>query len=659
MVSRMGASATAGAVVSFLLAGVASAAGAVQQGPVPPEVTAQVPSVVVLGADEDAAPVDSTLVEMPVVVPDAVADVAASAVDGAAVAPEDVAALPEVAEALEDDDVVAAAEVLEADRVATEVVETPDVQTIGVTWPADVDGEAIAPQVRVMTDGEWSDWHEIGEDAEQPDAGTADAANATARGGTEAVWIGDAEAVQLSFATTAAQAEDINLVLVGSEEVPLQTGDGLVGEVEVDATSASLATGTLAAAAPTIAVISRAAWGARDQVCTPDVAGQLVGAVVHHTAGSNSYSTQAQAMQQIRNDQRYHIEGRKWCDLGYNFVVDKWGNIYEGRANSLTQPVIGVHAGGFNTGTVGVSMLGTYDAAPSAQTQRAVGQIIGYRLGAYGVNPQGTMTYWTGEGENSKFRNQNVTLPRVFGHRDVAYTACPGNGGYAVLPNIRAIADSYSYDQRFVEARAVVRAMYEDILGRGVDPSGLNTWSNMLVSGSGLPALVASLTSSDEYIRLRVREAYSDVLGRAAEPAGLEHWTRTIKAGAATVDDVERRFLSSQEFWSKSGGSDEGYVRRMYTSVLGRTASAAEVQHWVAEIRRLGREAVTDGIWFSMEAAKHRAGVYYSTYLKRTPDAGGLQTWGQVLLQQGEGAVRIGIAGSEEYRVKAIGRFPR
>jgi len=73
MVSRMGASATAGAVVSFLLAGVASAAGAVQQGPVPPEVTAQVPSVVVLGADEDAAPVDSTLVEMPVVVPDAVA----------------------------------------------------------------------------------------------------------------------------------------------------------------------------------------------------------------------------------------------------------------------------------------------------------------------------------------------------------------------------------------------------------------------------------------------------------------------------------------------------------------------------------------------------------------------------------------------------------
>jgi hypothetical protein len=59
-----------------------------------------------------------------------------------------------------------------------------------------------------------------------------------------------------------------------------------------------------------------------------------------------------------------------------------------------------------------------------------------------------------------------------------------------------------------------------------------------------------------------------------------------------------------------------------------------------------------------MEAAKHRAGVYYSTYLKRTPDAGGLQTWGQVLLQQGEGAVRIGIAGSEEYRQKALVRFP-
>ena len=101
-------------------------------------------------------------------------------------------------------------------------------------------------------------------------------------------------------------------------------------------------------------IISREEWGARPQVCQPAVATALVGAVVHHTADPNDYSTVAEAERRIRADQAYHIDGRGWCDIGYNFVVDKWGNIYEGRDNSLTQPIIGVHAGGFNTGTLGV-----------------------------------------------------------------------------------------------------------------------------------------------------------------------------------------------------------------------------------------------------------------------------------------------------------------
>lgn len=648
MVSRTGASVSAGALACALLVGVISPAGA---APAPARVVgAQPPAVAPVAVVAPRAveePVDSTLVELDVVVPE--------------VAGGEVAQSPELTQALADDEVVAAAEVVATDRVASEVVDTTDVQTIGLTWPAEADGAALAPELRVQTAGEWSPWQPIGEDPEAPDAGTADAANAALRGGTEAVWIGDAEAVQLSFAADAgdtAQPDDVTLVLVGSEEVPLPANDGLVGEVAVDATSASYSTGPVAAAAPALTIIPRSAWGARDQVCTPDVASALVGAVVHHTAGSNDYATQAEAMQQIRNDQRYHIEGRGWCDLGYNFVVDKWGTIYEGRANSLLQPVVGVHAGGFNTGTVGVSMLGTYAAPPSGQTQQAVAQIIGFRLGAYGVNPNGTMQYATGTGENSKYQNQTVTLPRVFGHRDVAYTNCPGDGGYAALGNIRSVADSFSYGERFSQARSVVQAMYADILGRGVDSSGMQTWSTVLVNGAGLPALVGALTSSDEYIRMRVREAYREVLGREPEASGLEHWTRVIKARGATVDDVERRFLSSQEFWVRSGGSDLGYVREMYASVLGREAGESELAYWAGLIPRYGRDAVTDAIWFSTEAAQYRAGVYYSTYLKRTPDAGGLRTWGEVLLRYGEGAVRVGIAGSEEYRLKALVRYP-
>ncbi|MBO9556935.1 peptidoglycan recognition protein, partial [Cellulomonas sp.] len=180
----------------------------------------------------------------------------------------------------------------------------------------------------------------------------------------------------------------------------------------------SAAAGPLATAAQP-AVVTRAAWGARNQACAPDVASGLVAAVVHHTATTNGYASVDAAKAQIRNIQAYHIDGRGWCDIGYNFLVDKWGNIYEGRANGMTQPVVGVHAGGFNTGTVGVSMLGDYTATtPSAATQDAVGRIIGWRLGAYGVDPRGTMSYYTGNGDNSRFKNQWVTLPRVFGHRD-------------------------------------------------------------------------------------------------------------------------------------------------------------------------------------------------------------------------------------------------
>ena len=657
MISRMGASAAAWLVVSALLSGAVPYAGAAGRAATDvPSVDVLASSPVVQGSgsapslgapSEVAGEEEGTLVELSLVVP---------AVDDGAVEES-----PEVRAARADEDVVLAEDVVDTERVASDVVETDEFQTVGVTWPEDADIATLDPYLRVRSDGEWSEWAEFGQDSEVPDAGTPDAEHAT-RGGTEPVWVGDADAIQLSFAADDEAGPDgLALVLVGSDEVPLPADDRIVGDMppaQIDVQTTSFSTGQLAAADPAVRVISRAEWGARDQVCTPDVASRLVGAVVHHTAGSNNYATVAEAMQQIRNDQRYHIESRGWCDLGYNFVVDKWGNIYEGRARSLTQPVVGVHAGGFNTGTVGVSMLGTYGVAPSAATQQAVAQIIGWRLDFYGVNPTGSMVYHTGSGENSKFQDQDVSLPRVFGHRDVAYTACPGDGGYNALPAIRTIAEGFSYGERFRQANAVVRAMYEDILRRGVDPSGLSTWSAMLAGGSGGPALVTSLTNSAEYIRLRIRQAYSEVLGREPEPGGMDHWYRTIRAGLATVDDVQRRFLSSGEFLARAGGTNEGYVRRVYESVLGRTASSTEVTLWVGQIGVQGRERVTDAIWFSREAAGHRAGVYYETFLKRPPDSAGLSFWATVLLDRGEGAVRIGIAGSEEYRVRALARYP-
>lgn len=465
MISRTGASAAAFLTLSVLVAWTVPAASAVGDR-VAGEQALLVTGVAAEVADpeqelaEDPQPAgEATVTELEIVVPP---------VDGSG----EVVADAEVREAQAAPDVVVADEVTGAERVQSDVVETEDFQLLGVTWPADAEASDLDIQVRTRVEGDWTEWVPLEEGDIAPDAGTADAENAV-RGGTDSLWVGEADAVQLSFAATEEGGPDglgLALVDVPEAEVPeaevpetataagasfglpdrlgtIQANQAVFRPEALDAaTEQALSTALLgvpSAVASAPRVISRAEWGARPQVCAPDVATQLVGAAVHHTAGSNSYSTVAEAARQIRGDQAYHIDGRGWCDLGYNFVVDKWGNIYEGRANSLTQPVVGVHAGGFNTGTVGVAMLGTYAAAPSAATQEAVAQIIGWRLGAYGVDPRGSTSYTTGVGENSRYQNQTVTLPRVFGHRDVAYTNCPGDGGYAALGNIRARAKAH------------------------------------------------------------------------------------------------------------------------------------------------------------------------------------------------------------------------
>lgn len=330
--------------------------------------------------------------------------------------------------------------------VVSDVVETDGFQMLGVTWPDDQPVEALEVQVRTRQDERWSDWQPLEVGDEAPDAGTPDADEAR-RSGTDPLWVGESDAVQVSLRSTGdAVPSDLELALVDVPEVDTPAPDA---QVRGAATSGDVLVQQAAYSTPTAltsqpAVITRAQWGARAQRCTPDVATSLVGAVVHHTAGPNGYSSVADAMRQIRGDQAYHMDARGWCDLGYNVVVDKWGNTYEGRAGSLSKAVIGVHAGGFNTGTLGVAMLGSYEATPSAATRASVARIIAWRLQASYLDPGGSMRYTTNGGENSRFSGTTtVTLPRIFGHRDVSYTACPGTGGYGALPDIRNRARAY------------------------------------------------------------------------------------------------------------------------------------------------------------------------------------------------------------------------
>jgi hypothetical protein len=204
----------------------------------------------------------------------------------------------------------------------------------------------------------------------------------------------------------------------------------------------------------------------------------------------------------------------------------------------------------------------------------------------------------------------------------------------------------------------VVTKLYQDFLGRGTDPTGLQFWAQWLADGSGQAALVRALTSSVEYVSLRVDLAYTDVLHRAPDPVGKAFWVQRILAGLNTVDDVKIDFYLSNEFYGQGGGTDAGYIQHMYDVMLGRSATPAEVSAWTAVIASQGRDVATRGVWFSYEAGALRTAKYYSTFLNRGPDPVGLNGWTNILLAQGEGAVRTGIAGSDEYRALATAMYP-
>src|SRR5262249_18214578 len=160
-------------------------------------------------------------------------------------------------------------------------------------------------------------------------------------------------------------------------------------------------------------------------------------AIVHHTAGSNSY-TPAQAAAIVRGIEIYHVKANGWNDIGYNLLVDRFGTVYEGRAGGVDRNVIGAHSLGFNSGTVGVALIGDFQkATPPPAMVNALEYVLAWRLDVAHVDPLSRVVY-TSAG-NSKFRaGKVVTLPAISGHRDTGPTDCPGNVAYALLPEIRS-----------------------------------------------------------------------------------------------------------------------------------------------------------------------------------------------------------------------------
>ena len=194
------------------------------------------------------------------------------------------------------------------------------------------------------------------------------------------------------------------------------------------------------AASPVI--VSRSSWQASEAIrrAAPRYASSVRFAVVHHSAGSNNY-TRAQSAAVVRGIQLYHVRGNGWDDIGYNFLVDRYGQVFEGRFGGVERNVIGAHAQGFNTGSVGVALLGNYDAvALSSEARSALVRLLAWRLDVAHVDPLEAFTMPSG-GNPRYPSGVPVFLRPISGHRDVGFTACPGSVVYGQLNLLaRAVA---------------------------------------------------------------------------------------------------------------------------------------------------------------------------------------------------------------------------
>jgi hypothetical protein len=162
-------------------------------------------------------------------------------------------------------------------------------------------------------------------------------------------------------------------------------------------------------------------------------------AVVHHTAGSNTYGPEESAAI-VKGIQLYHVKANGWNDIGYNFLVDRYGQVFEGRGGGLDRNVIGAHAEGFNTGSVGVALIGMYGSrAPSAEAERSIAALLSWRLDGGHLDPASSSIVTSGG--SSRFKpGAGVYLRAVSGHRDTGFTSCPGNKLYERLGALMEVA---------------------------------------------------------------------------------------------------------------------------------------------------------------------------------------------------------------------------
>jgi hypothetical protein len=190
-------------------------------------------------------------------------------------------------------------------------------------------------------------------------------------------------------------------------------------------------------------VISRRQWGAnkKNGGCKPRenaAYGTVKAAAVHHTVSATDYS-EAAAPGMILGICRFHRDSNGWNDIGYNALVDRFGNVYEGRAGGLSRAVIGAQAQGVNAQTTGVAVLGTHTSTPvSKAALNGVAKWLAWKLPQHGIDGTGRARLVSAGGDSARYpAGTEFKAARIFGHRVTNFTGCPGDALVGQLPKLR------------------------------------------------------------------------------------------------------------------------------------------------------------------------------------------------------------------------------
>ncbi|MFF2073573.1 peptidoglycan recognition protein [Kitasatospora sp. NPDC058162] len=307
---------------------------------------------------------------------------------------------------------------------------TRSFELLGVVWdgsPKALAGGSVRVRTRDAATGRWGDWHTL-------EADSVDGPDSLPHGGTAPLWAGRSNGVAVDVHPgPAGLPHGLRVELV-------DPGQG-AASVETQPMPERPA-GPEALSAPRPGIVTRAGWGADESIREPGFV--YTGAVrvtfLHHTATATDYAC-SDAPRIIRSIYQYHVQSNGWRDIGYNFLVDHCGTIYEGRAGGVDQPVLGAHTLGFNTNSSGIAAIGTFSSDnPPQELQDGLAKIAAWKLGLTGRQADGVSQLTSASDSSLYPKGTTVDFAPISGHRDGFATECPGDALYHRLPAIRDTA---------------------------------------------------------------------------------------------------------------------------------------------------------------------------------------------------------------------------